>query len=246
MMMFMGLETRLLRRVTGILSVGLGKGNDGIASEKHWPVIHRNALLSRPISSLPPDRSGFNRSRMKTKNLIVRFLPLAIATALVSQIQAQSPAGGDMQRAEVSYRRGLAAEKAGDPDAARQAYLAALAANPRHANARYCLGQLKINSAAISAKGREEKFGAVMIAEFNLDEASLQESLDALRILVEKQSKEEVTPNFVLQDSNKALAEARISLRLKNTPARGVLQYLLEQANAKARFDEHAIVILPK
>lgn len=52
--------------------------------------------------------------------------------------------------------------------------------------------------------------------------------------------------NFILQDPKNALAEAKITLVLKNTPARGVLQYLLAQANAKARYDEHAIVIMPK
>jgi hypothetical protein len=57
---------------------------------------------------------------------------------------------------------------------------------------------------------------------------------------------QQVMTNFILQDPKNALAEAKITLVLKNTPARGVLQYLLAQANAKARYDEHAIVIMPK
>lgn len=150
-----------------------------------------------------------------------------------------------MQQAEALYRKGIAAEKAGDPDAARMAYQEALRTNPRHANARFSLGQLKTTSPAIAAKGREAKFGAVMVPEFKLDQATLKESLEALQLIVEKQSKEEVTPNFIVQDPKNVLAEARITLMLKNTPAKGVLQYVLEQAGAKARFDEHAIVILP-
>ena len=74
------------------------------------------------------------------------------------------------------------------------AYTAALKANPNHANARYSIGQLKLNSAAISAKGREAKFGAVMIPAFKLEDATLQEALAALSTIIEKESKDEVVP----------------------------------------------------
>lgn len=167
---------------------------------------------------------------------------LIVAAALIAQASAQTPA----PTAEALYRQGQAAEKAGDPAAAQKAYSAALKANPNHANARYSLGQLKLTSGAIAAKGREAKFGAVMIPEFKLDAATLQESLDALRIFVEKQSKDQVTPNFVIQDPKNQFAATKISLNLRLMPAKAVLQYLLEQSGAKARFDEHAIVISPK
>jgi tetratricopeptide (TPR) repeat protein len=178
---------------------------------------------------------------MKTPIISRILVPLAIAVASVTQLSAQTAA----QRAEAFYRQGQAAEQAGDPAAARKAYAAALQANPNHANARYSLGQLKLTSGTIAAKGREAKFGTVMVPEFKLDQATLKESLDALQLIVEKQSNEEVTPNFIVQDPKNALGEAKITLVLKNTPAKGVLQYVLEQAGAKARYDEHAIVIQP-
>lgn len=180
------------------------------------------------------------------KNLI-----LAATLALVSHAAAQAPAkpaapAVPAANAEALYRQGLAAEKAGDPEAARKAYTEALKANPNHANARFSLGQLKLNSTAIAAKGREAKFGSVMVPEYKLDSASLRESLDALQMIVEKQSKDKVTPNFVIKDPGDKLGAAKISLQLKSLPARAVLQYVLEQVNAKARYDEHAIVIEPK
>lgn len=170
------------------------------------------------------------------------MLSLIVAAALVSQAPAQATAS----QAEALYRQGLAAEQAGDPATAQKAYLDALKADPKHAHARYSLGQLKINSAAIATKGREAKFGAVVIPEFRLDAATLQESLEVFRVLIEKQSKDQVTPNFVIQDPQQQLAQVKISLNLKSMPAKGVLQYLLAQAGAKARYDEHAIVIIPK
>lgn len=179
-----------------------------------------------------------------------RVFPLAIAAALASEASSQTPvkapAASPAQQAEACYQKGIAAEKAGDPATAKQAYLEALRMNPRHANARYSLGQLKTNYASIAAKGREAKFGAVMVPEIKLEEASLKESLAALQIVVEKQSKDEVSPNFIVQDPKGALANGKVSLVLKNTPAKGVLKYILDQAGAKARYDEHAIVIMPQ
>jgi tetratricopeptide (TPR) repeat protein len=153
---------------------------------------------------------------------------------------------GPAQLAEAYYKQGLAAEKAGDPVAAKQAYLSALQMNPKHANARYSLGQLQLNSASIAAKGREAKFNAVAVPEFRITEASLQESLDALSRIVEEESKKELAPNFMIQDPQEVFAKTQISLNLKKLPAGAVLKYLLEQAGAKARHDEHVIVVLPK
>jgi tetratricopeptide (TPR) repeat protein len=170
------------------------------------------------------------------------MIPLSMAAALVLPLSAQTPA----QLAELSYRKGQAAEQAGDPEAARKAYADALKANPNHAHARYSMGQLKINGPALAAKGREMQFGAVMVPELKLDEAPLKDSLEALQVIVEKQSKDKVTPNFILQDPKGNLAGVKITLVLKNTPAKAVLHYMLDQAGAKARHDEHAIVISPK
>ena len=182
---------------------------------------------------------------MKNPSFIRRLLPLAIVAALASPASAQAPAGSPAQQAQAYYRQGLAAEKSGDPAAARQAYTKALQANPNLADARYRLGQVKINATSISAKGREAKFGAVMVPEFKLDQATLKDALDALQLIVEKESKDEVAPNFVIQDPAGKLTDRRIDLVLKKTPARGVLKYVLDQAGAKARYDEYAIVITP-
>jgi tetratricopeptide (TPR) repeat protein len=178
---------------------------------------------------------------MKIHPIRSPFTLLSIAFVLALPLSAETPA----LRAELLYRKGQAAEQAGDPEAARKAYTDALQADPSHPHARYSLGQLKITGPALAAKGREAKFGSVMIPELKLDQAPLKDALEALQVLVEKQSNEKVTPNFVLQDPKDVLAAAKITLVLKNTPAKAVLQYILDQAGAKARHDEHAIVITP-
>lgn len=178
---------------------------------------------------------------MKTPSTPRMLVPLLLASALISPLSAETPA----QRAQLLYRQGQAAEQAGDPEAARKAYTDALLANPSHPHARYSLGQLKITGPALAAKGREAKFGAVMIPELKLDQAPFKDSLEALQVIVEKQSNEKVTPNFIVQDPKETLSGVKITLVLKNTPAKAVLQYILDQAGAKARHDEHAIVITP-
>lgn len=144
------------------------------------------------------------------------------------------------------YQQGQSAEKAGDPVAAQSFYEKSLKADPNNANARFSLGQIKINGPKIAAKGRETKFGAVVIPVFQLSEASLQESLDALGVIVEKESKEAVTPNFLIEDPKGLLSDRKITLNLKGMPAKAVMKYLMDQSGAKARYDEHAVVITAK
>ncbi|MGD9417554.1 MAG: tetratricopeptide repeat protein [Verrucomicrobiota bacterium JB025] len=170
------------------------------------------------------------------KNLLI----IAGSVVMAASVSLAAPSANE------SYQKGLAAEKAGDPVAAKAAYTEALKANPRHANARYRLGQLKISSGKIAARGREAKFGAVVIPEFRMDGVSLAESVEALRVMVEKESKGEVAPNFIIQDPQDQLGSARITLSLKAVPSKVVFKYLLDAVNAKARFDEHAIVITPR
>lgn len=181
----------------------------------------------------------------------MKVIPSLVAAAvLIVPAHAQTPVKSAPltpgQQAEGYYRQGLAAEKAGDPVTAQKAFAEALRINPNHANARYNLGQVKINSASIAARGREAKFGAVMIPEFKLDGASFEESLEALRVIIEKESKGQVAPNFVIQDPKNQFAAAKISLNLKSMPSRAVMQYLTDMAGAKVRYDEFAIVIAPR
>lgn len=162
--------------------------------------------------------------------------------ALVSPALAESPAA----TAGSLYKKGQAAEKAGNVAAANVFYTNALQLDPRNPDIRYSLGQLKINSAGISAKARESKFGAVMIPVIQLEDATFKESLEAFSMLIEKQSKNEVAPSFVIEDPKNLLTGRKITMTLKNVPAQAVMKYILDQSGARARFDEHAVVISPR
>ena len=116
-----------------------------------------------------------------------RPLPLALgvlAAAAFSLTPAQAQQGNASQKA---YYTAIAAESAGDIDAAKRSYERALQLNPRNAQARYRLGQLKINGAKIVAKAQERKISSVMIPEFRMDQADFSEALKALAMQTEKQ-----------------------------------------------------------
>jgi hypothetical protein len=144
-----------------------------------------------------------------------------------------------------SYQQGLDAVKAGNPEEAKMFFAKALKENPNNAHARVQLDEVTKNSASIAAKGREAKFGKVMLDKVALDKASLEESLELLSTMVTKKTNNEIAPNFILEDPKGSLADRKITLQVTGLPAKAVLQYILDQAGAKARFDEHAIVIQP-
>lgn len=181
---------------------------------------------------------------MKKANSTI--LRSALITAGLALCPVQPALADPAREAARYYQAGIAAERAGDPTAAREAYTRALQANPRHADARFRLGQLRLTAGPMAAKARENRVGAVMIPEINLHEASFAESIEALAKLLKTHSNGEITPNFVIQDPQGKLADVRISLQLRGVPARAVITQLLDHANARIRYDEHAIVIQPR
>lgn len=176
---------------------------------------------------------------------MLKIIPIVVACTLVSHVFAETPTTA-APTADSAYQSGVAAEKAGDPVAAGKFYSQALKLNPNHANARYSLGQLKINAPNIAAKAREDKFGNVMIPVFQLDQATLQEAITALGLIIEKESKGQVTPNFVIEDPKQKLSGQKISLNLKNMPSKAVMKYLTDQTGSKVRYDEHAVVVVAR
>ncbi len=148
------------------------------------------------------------------------------------------------QKAEQYYQKGLAAERAGDPAAALAAYKMAMELNSGHANAKYRAGQVKSNSEAIKAAGKEAKIGGILLPAYQIEDATVQDAVALLSMAIEKQQKEGDTPiNFIVEDSNKKLENIRITLNLKNIPVSAVLQYIHTQANTKIRYDEYAVVL---
>lgn len=158
------------------------------------------------------------------------------------------------QSANDYYRQGVAAMERGEVHAARSAFTKALRVQPDHAYARYQLGQLEGQTENLKAKRRESELAAVRLEKVNFSEVELSEALRALGVMVEDATAGDGEEddaggrivNFMIQDSSGKLGDREVSLRMKNVPAKVALDYLLQQVNATARYDEHAIVIRPR
>lgn len=173
---------------------------------------------------------------MKTLSILIALF--ASASLAFSQSAAS--------KAEAYYLKGMAAEKAGDPAAATAAYKEALRLHPRHAKARYRVGQVKIHAEDIKADATELKIGAVMIPVYQLEDATVKEAISLLSVAMDKETEGEVAPNFVIEDPKDKLANTRITMNLKNVPVKAILNYIHTQARTKARYDEHAVVIMAR
>jgi hypothetical protein len=168
---------------------------------------------------------------------------ISILSVGILALQPIASAEEPKAAAPSAYQQGMSAVAAGDPVTAEASFTRALQQDPNNANARYQLLETRKNAASIAAKGRAAKFGAVVVPKVQFDSATLEDSLAALGTLVTKASKDQVTPNFILEDPNKTLSSKTITITLNNIPAKAALEYILTQAGAKARFDEHAIVV---
>lgn len=176
------------------------------------------------------------------ENMKLRTMVACALTALILPLQAEENAA---VKAEKYYQHGVAAVKRGDATTARRSFGAALRLDPGHANARYQLMQLKGSEGKLAGRAREIQLGKVTLPEVQFEDASLAEVLEALDMLVRKQTKDQFSPNFVIQDSSGELAEKKVNIRLRNVPAKVILQYALDQARALARYDAHAVLIRP-
>jgi len=166
-----------------------------------------------------------------------------LVVALGAGVHGQDRSGP--ASADQWYRMGLRAMNEGQVETARECFTEVLRLRPGDMNARYQLRQLTLEMNSLLAKKRESQLAAITVPRVDFDQLNAREALGALGALVEKQTENKFAPNFVVQDPNGLLAERRFSLELTNVPATVVLKYILENARASARYDQHAIVVKP-
>lgn len=148
------------------------------------------------------------------------------------------------------YRKGMLAAQEGDAETARSAFSEVLKLQPDHPYARYQLGQLEQSKDQLTATRRKKEIAAVTLPELDFHDAPFSDAIEVLGRMIEEESGADDTgkglaPNFVVQDPTGALGKRPVSLQLKRIPASVALDYLLDQAGATARFEEHATVIRP-
>ena len=144
------------------------------------------------------------------------------------------------------YKQGLEALEEGKAQTARECFTAVLRIQPSHGNARYQLLSLKNRGPQLAATVRKKKLTQIKVPKVDFDQVTLSEAIEALGILIEKETEGKFTPNFIVQDPKGVFASRPITMKLGAVPANVVFDYILRMGSATARYDEFAIVIRPQ
>ncbi len=162
---------------------------------------------------------------------------LVLSLALASNLSAQSAAD--------HFAKGEAALKAGNILAAKASYQAALKIDPSHGNAKFRLLSMKNLSANAQLKARKAQLKQIILPQVLFEDLTLEESLEALGVMIERASGEAVIPNFVINDPSDSISKNKVNINLRNIPASVALQYVTQQAKAREVWQAHVISIRP-
>ena len=172
---------------------------------------------------------------------------MVLATSLAFSAGAWADKASEEVAAKVAnlYKQGLTALEDGDGQLARECFTTVLRIQPSHGNARYQLLSMKKRGPQLAAQVRKKKLTQITVPKVDFDDVSVGEAIEALGVLVEKETEGKFAANFIVQDPRGVLEKRPISMKLGKVPASVVLDYILKMGDASARYDEHAIVIRP-
>lgn len=179
-------------------------------------------------------------------NSLVQVLFVCGATSFLSAQTAKEATHAQLAaQVQQLYNAGVTAMQAGDVTKAEQCFQTILQRQPGHSYARYRLSELRVNHDAILRKNREKQFAAVMIPQVDFADATLQDALNALSIIIGKQTEQKLVPNFIINDPDRKLSEKTFTLKLVNMPANAVLHYIMQNTGAQLSYEMNATVIKP-
>lgn len=185
----------------------------------------------------------YDPMKKRTTTMIVALALAAGAFAPTSLLADESE---QIKRARALYQQGLSAMEEGKYNIAQMSFREVLRIYPKHIQARKHLLYISSNRNNLETKKRRDALRKVIIPKVNFDNSTVTEALNVLAVQVERESKQQVTPNFIVQDPSGAFKQRKINLRLNRIPAETLLRYIIDQANGIVRYDKHAIVIRPR
>lgn len=169
------------------------------------------------------------------KTIFVRassLIPLIASITLTATVSV----AGDF---EATYQQGRTAYYQGNTVLAKKLLTQVLTINPNHVPTRAMLADIA-SKAATAPPSLRTQYAAVRIPRFEINGATLDESLQALSMMAKNHSGGKVTPNFIVKTPD--LNKVNVTLTLTNTPLDEVVRYLGEMTKAKVTWDKHAVV----
>ena len=171
------------------------------------------------------------RQAMKTRPLVLAGA-LAIACLHPSYVRAQDDI-------HVLYQEGRAAYYAGQFEIAREKLALVLAKNPAHPETRARMAQIEQKLGPNNTLLRKA-YEKLIIEKFEVNDAELSESIQALKILARNASGGKVIPNIIVRDAE--LGKKPVTLSLSKIPLSEALRYLADLSGAHLSYDKTAVV----
>ena len=137
------------------------------------------------------------------------------------------------------FQMGRTAYHKGDLEQAHELLSMVEARDPRHQETRILLASIR-SQLKTGGPSLKKQFDGVKIAKVEFAEVTLQEALEALRVLAKNASNGKVVPNFIVKEQ--ALNAKPLSMKLTDIPLTQAIQYVAEVAGARTTYDRHAVI----
>jgi hypothetical protein len=168
---------------------------------------------------------------MKTTILLV------IAAVLAAFAPTSVRAADDVY---VSYEEGRAAFNAGQFEIAREKLAYVLSKAPDHLPTRAMLAQIEAQLGPNNTMLRKS-YEKVIIDKVEFADVTVDEALQALRMLSLKASQNKIAPNVIVKSPD--IGKKVISLNLTQVPLTEVLNYVAQLSGSRIVYDKNAVVI---
>jgi hypothetical protein len=140
----------------------------------------------------------------------------------------------------VSYEEGRAAFNGGQFEIAREKLAYVLSKAPDHLPTRAMLAQIEAKLGPNNTILRKT-YEKVIIDKVEFVDVTVDEALQALRMLSLKASQNKVAPNVIVKSPD--IREKVISLNLSQVPLTEVLNYVAQLSGGRIVYDKNAVVI---
>jgi len=165
------------------------------------------------------------------------FKITTVAIAMTAAFFCHSVQASDIN---TLYQEGRAAFHKGDMETAYTMLSQVAAASPNHVDTQNMLRHIKATQ-KVNVSTLKRDYAAVVIPKLEMEEVTLNEALDGLRMLSKNASAGKVTPNVLVKGAG--VGEKKFSLKLANIPVSEALEYFAQLTGSKVIYEKHAVVI---
>lgn len=169
------------------------------------------------------------------------FSYLAIAAVSAAMLMTSTVRAAD--DTHVLYEEGRAAFNAGAFELAREKLNQVAARNPNHMPTKAMLATINQKLGVDNTQLRKS-YSSVVLEKVDFADVTVEEAIEALRILSKKASGDKVVPNIIIKSPE--VGKKNVTLTLTNVPLTEVLNYIAELSGARLTYDKNAVMFSSK